>query len=103
MRQVCDATLASSGLKSTTNFARLHHRGEWSNSEIKLLAIGMAVILRSRANEGSLATKQRRIAILQGTEGRKRLFVVSVPRKPNDCQSAKGFVILVLGLRKLFA
>ena len=95
-RQVGNATLTVSGFESVTQFARLHHRGEWSDSEIILLAIGMAVISRGLTNYGSIAAKQRRIALLQGTESRKRLFVVSVPREPNDGQSTKGFIIRVL-------
>jgi len=43
------------------------------------------------------------MAILQGAEGRKRLFVIPVPREPNDSRSTKGFLSRVLGLRKLFA
>src|SRR5689334_22714834 len=95
-RQVGNATLTVSGFESVTKFARLHHRGEWSDSEIILLTIGIAVISRGLTNYGSIAAKQRRIALLQGTESRKCVFVASVPREPNDSQPTKGFIIRVL-------
>src|SRR6266581_4738436 len=103
VREVCNATLTAGGFEPVTKFACLHHGGEWSDSEVKLFAIGMAVVPRSFTNYGALATKQRRMAILQGTKGRKCLFVISVPREPNDSRSTEGFLSRVLGLRKLFA
>ena len=50
VREVGNATLTAIGFESVTKFARLHHGGEWPNSEIELFAIGMAVVSRSFTN-----------------------------------------------------
>ena len=103
MRQIGNSTLTTSGFESVAEFTRLHHRGEWSDSEIKFLATGAVVVSRSLMDHGSLATKQRRMAILQGTESGKRRFLISVPREPDDSRPTKSFLSRILGLRKLFA
>ena len=79
MRQIGNAALTASGFESVAEFTALYHRDEWSDSEIKVFATGTAILSRGLTDNGLPAIKQRRMAILQGAEGGKRCFLISVP------------------------